>query len=251
MSQKKNTYFLSDFHLGVPNAEESLKREIRLVNWLDSVKDTAESIYLMGDLFDFWFEYKQVIPKGYVRFLGKLAELVDQGIEVHLFRGNHDIWAFDYLEKEIGIILHRKPEVKEIQGKTFYLAHGDGLGPGDHSYKFLKKVFEFKLNQFLFKWLHPDIGVALGLWWSKKSRLSKYSKAHKKEAPPIEQEMLVRYASEHAKENSEIEYYVFGHAHMAINYEINENQSLIILGDWISKFTFAVFDGNEIKLEAY
>ena len=251
MSQKKNTYFLSDFHLGVPNAEESLKREIRLVNWLDSVKDSAEAIYLMGDLFDFWFEYKQVIPKGYVRFLGKLAELVDQRVEIHLFRGNHDIWAFDYLEKEIGIMLHRKPEVKMIKGKTFYLAHGDGLGPGDHSYKFLKKVFEFKLNQFLFKWLHPDIGVALGLWWSKKSRLSKYTNAQKEEALPVDQEMLVRYASEHAKENSEIAYYVFGHAHMVIKHEINENQSLIILGDWISKFTFAEFDGNEIKIRAY
>ena len=159
------------------------------------VSKDASEIFLMGDIFDFWFEYKTVIPKGYVRLLGKIAELTDQGIPIHLFRGNHDVWAFDYLEKEAGVHLHRKPVVKEFEGKKLFLAHGDGLGPGDGGYKFLKKVFEFKPNQFLFKWLHPDIGARMGLYFSKKSRLANLSKEGKKETKIEPQdEMLYEYA---------------------------------------------------------
>ncbi len=174
--KKSKIYFASDFHLGIPNYESSLLREKKFVRWLDMVSADADEIFLMGDLFDFWFEYKNVIPKGYVRLLGKMAEITDKGIPVHVFRGNHDIWAFDYLSKELNIVLHRKPMIREFDGKIFFLAHGDGLGPGDNGYKFLKKVFEFKPNQFMFKWLHPDIGCRLGLYFSKQSRLANQAK---------------------------------------------------------------------------
>jgi len=133
----------------------------------------------MGDVFDFWFEYKTVVPKGYIRLLGKLAELIDNGIPVHVFKGNHDVWAFDYLTKEAGIILHRDPVERVFGNKTFYLAHGDGLGPGDTGYKFLKKVFELKFNQFLFRWLHPDIGTKMGLYFSRKSRIANVAREQK------------------------------------------------------------------------
>ncbi|MCK5839474.1 MAG: UDP-2,3-diacylglucosamine diphosphatase, partial [Bacteroidales bacterium] len=166
MVEEKNIYFASDFHLGVPDHESSLVREKLFVRWLDEVRGDAGEIYLMGDIFDFWFEYKTVIPKGFVRILGKLAEITDSGIPVYLFKGNHDVWAFDYLQKEINIQLFRQPEIKLFGNKKIYLAHGDGLGPGDTGYKFLKKMFAFRPNQWLFKWLHPDIGTRLGLYFS-------------------------------------------------------------------------------------
>ena len=167
---QKKIYFVSDFHFGVPDTENSRKREDLFVRWLDSIKMDAEEIFLMGDLFDFWFEYKTVVPRGYTRLLGKLAEISDSGIKIHLFRGNHDMWAFDYLNKELQIEIHRDPEIKVFNNKVFYLAHGDGLGPGDRGYKFIKKVFQCRINQWLFRWIHPDIGIHLGLFWSKKSR---------------------------------------------------------------------------------
>jgi UDP-2,3-diacylglucosamine hydrolase len=166
-------YFASDFHLGIPDREGSLLREKKLIRWLEEVRKDAEAIYLMGDLFDFWFEYRKVVPKGYARLLGKLAEITDSGIEVHLYRGNHDLWAFDYLETELGVRLHREGEIRILGGRKFYLSHGDGLGPGDNGYKFLKKVFENRVNQFLYRWIHPDIGTLLGSYFSNRSRLTK------------------------------------------------------------------------------
>jgi len=168
----KKVYFVSDSHFGVPNHEKSLERERLFIRWLDEVKKDASEIYLMGDLFEFWFEYKTVIQKGYVRLLGKLAEISDAGIPVYFFRGNHDVWAFDYFEKELGFIIYPDNLIKEMNGKTFFLGHGDGLGKGDNGYKFLKKVFRNKINQWLFRWLHPDIGTWLGLYWSNKSRVA-------------------------------------------------------------------------------
>ena len=167
---ERKIYFASDFHFGIPDTESSRKREDLFVKWLETVKADAGEIFLMGDLFDFWFEYKTVVPRGYTRLFGKLAELTDLGIKIHLFRGNHDMWAFDYLREELQIEIHRDPEIRIISGKTFYLAHGDGLGPGDHGYKMIKSVFQCRFNQWLFRWLHPDIGIRLGLFWSRKSR---------------------------------------------------------------------------------
>ncbi len=245
-------YFASDFHLGIPDPETSLKREKLLVQWLDKIRTKATEIYLMGDLFDFWFEYTTVIPKGYTRLLGKIAEITDQGIPVYMFKGNHDLWAFDYLKHETGITLYRKPLIRRFGQKNFYLAHGDGLGPGDTGYKLLSKLFENKIAQFLFKWLHPDIGTRLGLFFSGKSRnahIMREQKPHFK--INMESEMLTVYCREILKTQPEIHYFIFGHRHYPINYPLNENSRLILLGDWISNFTYAVFDGNDIRLERF
>jgi UDP-2,3-diacylglucosamine hydrolase len=245
-------YFASDFHLGVPSYEKSLEREKKIIVWLDSIKKDAAAIFLMGDVFDFWFEYKTVVPKGYTRLLGKLAELTDSGIPIHLFRGNHDIWAFDYLNKEVGIQLHRTAIICEFQGKTFHLVHGDGLGPGDLFYKFLKHMFEFRLNQWLFNWLHPNVGTKLGLYLSKKSRISKIATEKKsKNIIPLHDEMLYKYSVDVLKNNPEINYFIYGHRHLPIQKNLNNKSQLIILGDWISHYSYAVFDGKELKLENF
>ena len=250
--ERKNIYFVSDFHLGIPNHTSSLEREKLLVKWLDNVRTDAAEIFLMGDVFDFWFEYKTVIPKGFVRLMGKLVEITDSGIPVHLFRGNHDLWTFDYLEKEIGIKLHRKPVIREIMGKTFYLAHGDGLGPGDISYKFLKAIFEFRPNQLLFSWLHPDIGAWMGNYFSRRSRLAKMSRTGREEPSfDKEGEMLYNHAREMAETYPHVDYFVFGHRHMPVMMEINAKATLVILGDWISHFSYGVFEEGIFRLERF
>ncbi len=248
----KSIFFASDFHLGIPDYNQSLKRERKIIKWLDQVKEQAIAIFLMGDLFDFWFEYKTVIPKGYIRLLGKLAEITDSGTPVYLFRGNHDIWAFDYLGKEVGLQLYRKPVIARLNEHVFYLAHGDGLGPGDHSYKFLKKVFENKINQWLFKWLHPDIGSRMGLFFSKKSR---YAKLKKQSDPenwlPLEKEMLFIYSNNILKRNPAINYFIFGHRHIPMHEHLNKNSELLVLGDWITRFTYVEFNGDQIQLKKF
>jgi UDP-2,3-diacylglucosamine hydrolase len=245
-------YFASDFHLGIPDYESSLDREKLLVSWLEQARQDASGIFLMGDVFDFWFEYKTVVPKGYVRLLGKLLQITDEGIPVHLFTGNHDIWAFEYLQKEIGIQLHRHPEICELMGKTFYLAHGDGLGPGDNGYKFLKKVFSSRFNQFLFSWLHPDIGAKMGLYFSHKSRLANVIKEGKKEnLNRIEDEMLYKFAVSQLKNGLQVDYFIFGHRHRPVNVELNKKSRLVILGDWVTNYTFAEFDGNVLNLKYF
>jgi len=250
--ERKNIYFVSDFHLGIPDHSSSLEREKLLVKWLETFSRDAAEIFLMGDVFDFWFEYKTVVPKGFVRLMGKLAEITDAGIPVHLFRGNHDLWAFNYLEKEIGIKLHRKPVIREIMGKTFYLAHGDGMGPGDRSYKFLKAIFEFRPNQLLFSWLHPDVGAWMGNYFSRRSRLSKMSRAGREEASfDKDKEMLFNHARKMADTFPNVDYFVFGHRHMPIITEINAKAKLIILGDWISHFSFGVFEAGKFRLEHF
>lgn len=246
-------YFASDFHLGIPDRKGSLERERLFVSWLDQVKSDATAIYLMGDLFDFWFEYKTVIPKGYARLFGKLAEITDSGIEVHLFRGNHDLWAFDYLQTEIGVRLHREAEITTLLNKKFFLCHGDGLGPGDYGYKFMKKVFENRVNQWLYRWIHPDIGNRLGSHFSKRSRLTKmltegtqYGRRNTSENEPI-----VIFSHEKAVADPTINYFIFGHVHFPEIIKLTENASCVILGDWVSRFTYAQFDGKEMKLKQY
>lgn len=245
-------YFASDFHLGIPDFENSLEREKKIVSWLDMVSSDASEIFLMGDIFDFWFEYKTVVPKGYVRLLGKIAEVTDRGIPVHLFRGNHDVWAFDYLEKEVGMILHREPVSRTFNNKVIYLAHGDGLGPGDKGYKFLKKVFEFRPNQFLFKWLHPDIGARMGLYFSKKSRLANIAKEGKKEnETQHEEEMLFKYAERKVAENPDIDFLVFGHRHIPMKLKVGKKAEMVILGDWITHFSYGVFEDGDMDLRFF
>ncbi len=219
------------------------------------VSQDADAIYLMGDIFDFWFEYKYVVPKGYVRLLGKIAEITDKGIPIHIFRGNHDIWAFDYLAKELNVELHRKPMVMEFDGKKIFMAHGDGLGPGDTGYKILKKVFEFKPNQFLFRWLHPDIGSKMGLYFSKKSRLANVAKYNKEEKEDnhvdLKDEMLLHYAKRKAQEDPEIDYFVFGHRHIPLQENVGDNAEIIILGDWLFYFTYGVFEDGKMSLRYF
>jgi len=248
----KNIYFASDFHLGVPDHDNSLLREKRFVQWLTAIEHEAAEIYLMGDLFDFWFEYKTVVPKGFVRILGKLASLTDRGIPIHFFKGNHDLWAFDYLEKEAGVKLYREPEIKVIGSKTFFLAHGDGLGPGDQGYKFLKKVFENKVNQYLFRWLHPDLGSRMGLYFSRKSRIANIAKEKKNDFKvDIESEMLFDFCRETLQTHPKIDYFVFGHRHFPVVHPMNEKTKLVLLGDWVTNFTYAVFDGNSLFLNQF
>lgn len=252
VDKPENIYFASDFHLGVPDRESSLKRELLIVRWLDEISPFAKEVFLMGDIFDFWFEYKTVVPKGYVRLLGKIAELTDKGIPVHVFRGNHDIWAFDYLKEETGVLLYRQPIIRDFGGKKFFLGHGDGLGPGDNGYKLLKRVFENKVNQFFFSWLHPDIGTRMGLYFSHKSRIANIAREQKNDFKvEMEKEMLYIFCKKTIKEQSDINFFVFGHRHIPIDQAINENSRMIILGDWVTNFTYAVFDGNNMELKKF
>lgn len=244
-------YFASDFHLGVPDYESSLKREKLFVQWLDEAKQNAAAIYLMGDVFDFWFEYKTVIPKGFVRLLGKLAEITDNGIPVHLFKGNHDIWALNYLKKEVGIELHDSKLITVMGNKCVFLAHGDGLGPGDTGYKFMKKIFKNRFNQWVFRWLHPDLGARVALYFSRRSRYANNVREQKNGKTPIEDEMLFKYAIRKSEQLPVVDYFIFGHRHLPTNIPINSKARLVILGDWINHFTYAVFDGENLELRTY
>jgi len=241
-------YFISDFHLGAPDREKSLLREKRIVKWLDSVKHDAAEIYLLGDVFDFWFEYKYAVPRGYVRLLGKLAELNDSGIKLHYFTGNHDMWVFDYLPTEIGVSVYREPVTRTISGKKFYIGHGDGLGPGDHGYKFIKKVFANKVCQWLFARLHPNFGIPLALYFSRKSRIATGTTDEKFLGE--KKEWLIIHSKE-ILEKEHFDYFVFGHRHLPIDFNLSDNSRYVNLGEWINYNTYAVFDGAELKLEKF
>lgn len=249
---QKNIYFASDFHLGVPDHDHSLDREKLLVKWLDEIRLDAAEIYLMGDLFDFWFEYKTTVPRGYVRLLGKLAEITDSGTPVHLFKGNHDMWAFDYLTQEMDIQLHRDPEIRQFGNKLFYLAHGDGLGPGDHGYKFIKKVFQCRVNQWLFRWIHPDLGIKMALFWSRQSR---YANLIREDHVQRDKEFINSRLTAHSKKileaNPEIDYFIYGHWHYPWDIQLTEKCRQISLGDWLTNFTYAQFDGEYLRLRKF
>jgi UDP-2,3-diacylglucosamine hydrolase len=244
----KKIYFASDFHLGVPDKISSLNREKLLVKWLDEIKTDAEAIYLMGDLFDFWFEYKTAVPKGFVRILGKLAELTDQGIPITLFTGNHDMWIFDYLPKELNVTVIREPIEKTFNGKTFLLGHGDGLGPGDKGYKFIKKVFANPICQWLFARLHPNFGIGLANYFSGKSRVANHIKDE--QFTGEENEWLVQYCKSVLKQKK-IDYFIFGHRHLALDIKLNDNSRYINLGEWVKQPHYAVFDGQNLELKKY
>jgi len=243
----KKIFFASDFHLGVPNPKSSLEREKKIVRWLDSIKDEAEEIYLLGDVFDFWFEYKQAIPRGFVRLQGKIAELTDQGIPVHWFIGNHDMWIFDYIPSELGVHMHHAEIVKEFNGKKFYIGHGDGLGPGDHGYKFIKKVFRNKVCQWMFARLHPNFGIGLANIFSKKSRASS---AEADATYYGDKEMLTAYAKSVLSEKT-YDYFVFGHRHLPMIIEIGDQSTYYNLGEWINFCTYGVFDGENLELKVF
>lgn len=244
----KKLYFASDFHLGIPTPESSLKREKLIVEWLETVRHDAHTIYLLGDLFDFWFEYKYAIPKGFIRFQGKLAELRDAGVPIVIFSGNHDIWMFDYFQKELDITIHREPQVIVVNGKKLYLGHGDGLGPGDRFYKFLKKVYDNPICQWLFARIHPNLGIRLAQGWSKKSRIANMKNGE--EFQSEDQEWLLTYCKE-VESRSHHDYYVFGHRHLPLDLKVSDTSRYINLGEWVHFTTYATFDGTTMALKTF
>jgi UDP-2,3-diacylglucosamine hydrolase len=242
----KKIYFLSDFHLGAPDHETSLIREKRIVKFLDHIKNDAEVIFILGDLFDFWYEYKKVVPKGFVRILGKLAELTDDGITIYFFVGNHDMWMNGYFEKELNIEVFHEPKEFDFNGKKFLIGHGDGLGPGDHRYKMMKKVFRSKFSQTLFGMLHPSAGIGIADYFSRKSRATTGS--GDEHFLGDDKEWLIIYAKD-MLEKKHVDYFIFGHRHLPIEYKLNDESVYINLGDWIKYFTYAVFDGENLSLK--
>ncbi len=246
----KNVYFASDFHLGADARLCSRDRERQLLRWFDHIAPDAEAIYLVGDLFEFWFEYKAVIPKGYSRFLGALARLRDNGIRVEVFTGNHDLWMFGYFEQELGIPVHRKPIQIELQERTFFIGHGDGLGPGDTGYKLMKKVFTAPVNQWLFRWLHPDLGGKLAMLASKTSRAA----YRKKNASWLgeDREWLLQYCLRKISQDVEPDYFVFGHRHLPIDWHLpNQKSRYINLGEWLHHCSYGVLSCGEFSLHFF
>jgi UDP-2,3-diacylglucosamine hydrolase len=241
----KKLYFASDFHLGVPSHRESLEREKKIVRWLSSIQDEAAVIFLLGDIFDFWFEYKYVIPKGFIRLQGKLAELSDSNIPVIIFTGNHDMWMFDYFTRELGIQVYHKPQSLQVKEKRIYLGHWDGLGPGDPQFKYLKKIFRSALSQRLFALLPPRLGMGIAHYWSANSRNKNH--ALDKQFLGEENEWIYRYCQQ-VEAQFHHDYYILGHRHLPLDMKINISSRYINLGEWISDFTYAVFDGNNLQL---
>ncbi|PWT71391.1 MAG: UDP-2,3-diacylglucosamine hydrolase [Bacteroidetes bacterium] len=244
----KKIFFLSDFHLGAPTREASLKREKKIVQFLDEIKSEAAEIFVVGDLFDFWYEYRTVVPKGYTRILGKLAELTDEGIPIHFFVGNHDMWMKGYFEEELNIPVYHEPHSFERNGKKILVGHGDGLGPGDHGYKFIKKIFRNKLCQWLFGVLPPAVGVGLANYLSRRSRA--VTGASEEHFLGEENEWLIIYCKE-VLQKEFFNYFIFGHRHLPIDFNLGKGSRYINLGDWIRYDTYAVLNGEDLVLNSY
>lgn len=236
--------------MGSRALEHTRTQERRLVRFLDQIKDKASAVYMLGDMFDFWYEYKTVVPRGFTRFLGKVSELTDMGVEVHYFTGNHDLWCGDYLVRECGVILHREPLAVEIGDRLFYLAHGDGLGDPDCWFRLLRGIFRNRLCQFLFSALHPRWGMDFGLRWARHSML-KHKRAGIEPYLGEEREYMVRYAKEYLKDHSDINYFIFGHRHIELDLMLSHTARLLIGGDWISSFTYIVYDGIDLQMNNY
>ena len=245
---EKKIYFLSDFHLGAPDYASSLEREKIIVQFLDQIKEEAAEIFLVGDMFDFWYEYRKVVPKGFVRLLGKLGELSDAGISIHFFAGNHDMWMRDYFAKELNIPVYFKPAEFERRGKIFLVGHGDGLGPGDYGYKRLKKLFRNPVSKWLFGALPPVAGMGLANYLSRRSRAQ--TGASEETFLGEDKEWLILYSKAKLAEKK-IDFFVFGHRHLAIDFRLNNGSRYINLGDWIKYYTYAVFGGDNLELRSY
>lgn len=275
LQPNKKIFFASDFHLGTPTYKRthegtptrSSEREDKVIRWLESIKKEAQVIFLVGDIFDFWFEYKTAIPKGFVRFQGKIAELTDAGIEIIFFTGNHDMWMFDYFETELGIKIYRNPQDLQINNApllpkeglavasevvtNILIGHGDGLGAGDYTYKFLKKIFSNKFFQFIFKIFHPDIGIGIASLWSRKSRSQNDNKTSNNDKKFLgDGEWLWQYCKE-IEATKHYNFYIFGHRHLPLDLPVLETSRYINLGEWLNYHTFAVFDGQKLSLEIF
>jgi len=242
LAEKGKIYFTSDFHLGLPAGSPPVEREKKVVRWLNSVAPDAKEIYLLGDIFDFWWEYKLVVPRGFTRFLGTIAAITDSGIPIHFFTGNHDMWVGDYLSEECGMTIHTTPFTTILNGKIFHLAHGEGLGTNDAGYKILLSIFRNRPLRAMYSALHPSIGIGIGHRWSLNSRLGK---GITKEYLGEEKEDLIRYAkSILAKEK--IDYFIFGHRHLGMTCKLQDVAEIVFLGDWIKNGSFAEWDGNTL-----
>ena len=244
----KKVYFSSDNHLGAPSMEKSFPREQKFVAWLDTVKKDAAAIFLLGDLFDFWFEYKTVVPKGFTRTLGKLAEITDAGIPVYYFVGNHDLWMNGYFEEELNIPVFHKPQQFTFNNTSFFIGHGDGLGPGDKGYKRMKKVFTNPVAKWFYKWLHPDLGVKLAQYLSVKNKLISGDEDIKFLGE--EKEWLVQYC-QRKLEQQHHDYFVFGHRHLPLEIDLNNKSKYVNLGDWVSHYTYCEYDGEKLSLKSF
>lgn len=246
--QGKKVYFSSDNHLGAPTTEQSLPREKKFVAWLDDIKHDAAAIFLLGDLFDFWFEYRTVVPKGFTRTFGKLAEISDSGIPITYFVGNHDLWMHGYFEEELNIPVFHEPQQYEINGISFFIGHGDGLGPHDKGYKRMKKLFINPVAKWFFRWIHPDIGVRLAQYFSVKNKL--ISGDDDAKFLGEDKEWLVQYA-QRKLETQHFDYFVFGHRHLPLEIDLTRKSKYVNLGDWIQYYTYGIFDGEKLVLEEY
>ncbi|MDN3670183.1 UDP-2,3-diacylglucosamine diphosphatase [Echinicola jeungdonensis] len=245
ISATQKVFFASDFHLGAPNRKSSRKREDKIIRWLENIEEEAAAVFLVGDIFDFWFEYEKVVPKGFIRFIGKIAAMRDKGIPIFFFTGNHDLWMKDYFTKELGIPVYHHPIEVEINHKKMLIGHGDGLGPGDKNYKVLKKIFTNKLCQFLFKWIHPDIGISLAEKWSNSSRVTNENK--QEDTFKGEGEWLWKYCQS-VEEKIHFDYYIFGHRHLPLELPVGKKSTYYNLGEWVNQFTYGEFDGNTFQL---
>jgi UDP-2,3-diacylglucosamine hydrolase len=245
---KDKIYFISDAHLGLHPKAKSDIREKLLVSWLDEIKNEAAELYMLGDIFDFWHEYRYVVPRGFTRFLGKLAELSDAGTKLYFFTGNHDIWAYTYFKKELSAEIHHKSLIRELKGYRFFLSHGDGLGPGDYGYKILKAIFRNKVLQFLFARLHPNFALWLGKTWSKNSRYSKGIAAE--EFAGEKGELQIIFARK-TLQREHFDFFLFGHRHIPYDVKLGDNCRVINLGDWIYSYTYGILDDKGFELKQY
>ncbi len=243
----KKTYFASDFHLGIPDEESSRQREQLIIKWLNEIKHDCAELFIVGDIFDFWFEYKTVVPKGFVRLQAKFAEFTDAGIPVHFFHGNHDLWQFGYFDKELGVQVHAKPITRTINGKKFYIGHGDGLGPEQRRFKTILWIYRNRFFQKIFSMLHPNIGIGIANWLSHQSKLKTFDGNF---TFYEEKEHLIRYCRSILKEES-FHYFIFGHRHLPMEYKLTEQSRYINLGDWIGFNSYAVFNGETLILKTF
>ncbi|MFO7259197.1 MAG: UDP-2,3-diacylglucosamine diphosphatase [Bacteroidota bacterium] len=244
----KKIYFASDFHLGTPDAASSLERERRITAWLDSIRHDAHAIFLLGDIFDFWFEYRRAIPKGFIRFQGKLAELRDQGLPIAFFTGNHDMWMFDYFPHELGIPIYREPQVMQVGNQRLLIGHGDGLGPGDKTYKIIKRFFNSRICQWLFARIHPNLGIRIAHAWSRHSRITNTKREERFAGE--ENEFLLIYCRELEKRVHH-DFYIFGHRHLPLDLPVSPQSRYINLGEWVNYSPYAEYDGTDVKLKSF
>ncbi len=245
---QQKLYFASDFHLGEPDYQTTRIREGKVISWLDQCKHDAAGIFLLGDIFDFWFEYRHVIPKGYTRLLGKLAEISDSGIPIYFFTGNHDMWLFDYMPKELNITVFKQPQSITVNGQRLMIGHGDGLGPGERSYKILKLFFANRVCQWFFRWLHPNLGFALANFWSRQSR-----NRQGMSPPPFvsaEKELIFQYCKT-TEQQQHHDFYIFGHRHLPLELPINETAVYFNIGEWLIEPTYGVFNGQSFKIHHF